>query len=120
MAEPDDDSGREAGRFGEQLVVAVEVSGRSGEPLVDRVELAELPRGVGVVAGGRSEGEPLGGQGVLEHWPARGSFPPGRRFGGVEVDEHGSMSRSPASAPVELCLVVDRSGEGAGAVTIAG
>jgi len=59
VAQGDDDSGRDTGRFEEQLAVAVEVSGTAGEPLVDRLEPPVLPGRLGVVGGGGTEDEAL-------------------------------------------------------------
>jgi hypothetical protein len=55
VAEADDDGGRETGRLREELAVAVQVGGAASEPLVDGLELAELPGGVGVVVAGHVE-----------------------------------------------------------------
>jgi hypothetical protein len=116
VAEGGDDGGRETGRLREQLAVAVEVGGAAGEPLVDGLELAELPGRVRVVGDGGAEGEALGVQRALEHRPADRD----RCIPGAELGDDGADVAQAGEYPVKLRLIGDLDGDRGGAVVVAG
>ncbi len=67
VAEGDDYGGRETRCLRERFAVGVEVGAAASEPLVDRLELVELPGRVGVAGGRGTVWEALGVRRALKH-----------------------------------------------------